>query len=185
MKCRSSQSWIIIIMILVGINHAFAHDFEVAGIYYRKLSSNNKTVEVTYKGENSLIYSNEYTGNVTIPTSVNYAGTTYKVISIGESAFFSCVELKKVTIPNTITSIGKYAFSDCANLSKVQIPKSVAEIGRFAFHDCPGLSTIIIDPQNKIYDSRNNCNAIIETKSNTMIVGCKNTSLPKSVKIKQ
>ena len=58
---------------------AFAHDFEVGGIYYNITDATNKTVAVTYRGDYDYNYSNEYTGSVVIPESVTYDRTTYSV----------------------------------------------------------------------------------------------------------
>ena len=111
-------------------------------------------------------------------TSVTLPGS---VTSIGESAFASCTGLTTVTIPpNSITSIGDEAFSGCIGLTSLTIPSSVISIGEGAF-SCRGLTSIVVENDNLKYDSRNNCNAIIETASNRLIVGCKNTVIPASV----
>ena len=104
----------------------------------------------------------------------------YGVTSIGNHAFDDCSDLTSITIPNSITSIGDYAFSDCG-LTSVTIPNSVTSIGNRAFEDCPNLTSIVVESGNPNYDSRNDCNAIIETASNTLIAGCKNTIIPNSV----
>ncbi len=179
---------------------ALAHDFEVDGIYY---NINGTTATVTYKGTDYSQYSNEYSGSVTIPFTITYNGTTYPVTSIGEWAFFNCevtevflpnsitkIEngafhdcnyLTKVDIPNSITSIGDFTFEDCRQLTSMNIGDSVSIIGDRAFNHCPNLSIITVNSNNPKYDSRNNCNAIIETSSNTLIAGCKNTIIPNSV----
>ena len=157
-----------------------AHDFEVDGICYNITSSSEPyTVAVTYKRtEPNEI---EYTGVVTIPESVTYEGNAYSVISIGSSAFRECSGLTSVTIPNSVTSIGDYAFESCSELTSVTIPNSVTIIGVQAFKDCSGLTSIIVESGNTTYDSRDNCNAIIETASNTLVAGCKNTVISNSV----
>ena len=158
-----------------------AHDFEVNGIYYNITNATNKTVAVTYKGDYSSSYSNEYTGNVVIPESVTYNGNTYSVTSIGESAFQFCSGLTSVVIGNSVTSIGSSAFSGCSGLTSIVIPNSVTSIGNYAFSGCSGLTSIVVAEGNAKYDSRENCNAIIEKETNTLVVGCKNTIIPNSV----
>ena len=92
---------------------ASAHTFEVNGIYYNITSSTDLTVAVTYRGTSTYQYSNEYSGAVTIPSTVSYNGYTYSVTSIGDGAFASCGSLTAITIPEGVTSIGSSAFYDC------------------------------------------------------------------------
>ena len=80
-----------------------------------------------------------------------------------------------------LTSIGDYAFLRCSDLTSISIPSSVTSIGYYAFCYCSGLTTITVEADNPVYDSRNNCNAIIETETNELISGCKNTVIPSSV----
>ena len=82
---------------------ASAHHFEVNGIYYNE--NGKGTVSVTYKGSSYDADANEYTGEVIIPSSVTYSGTTYSVTSIGDKAFGECSGLTSVSIPNSVTSI--------------------------------------------------------------------------------
>ncbi len=85
------------------------------------------------------------------------------------------------TIPNSVTSIGEHAFYGCIGLTSVTIPNSVTSIRDNAFYECSGLTSLSVDAGNTVYDSRNNCNAIIETATNTLIFGSKNTTIPNSV----
>ena len=110
--------------------------------------------------------------SVTIPNSVT---------SIDYEAFRECSSLASVTIPNGVTSIERFAFFDCPNLTSVTIPKSVIFIGRQAFQLCSGLTSIVVEDGNTVYDSRNNCNAIIAKSSNTLILGCQKTKIPNEV----
>ena len=121
-----------------------AHDFEVDGIYYKYLSQSDKTVAVSFKGYNYNSYSYEYSGNVVIPESVTYSGTTYSVTSIGDYAFYGCTGLISIEIPNSVTSIGNNAFRGCTGLTSINIPNSVTSIGYNAFYGCTGLTSINI-----------------------------------------
>ena len=103
------------------------------------------------------------------------------VTSIGESAFWGCSGLTSINIPEGVTSIGESAFRGCSGLTSITIPESVTNIGDYAFEGCWGLTSITVASGNTFYDSRNNCNAIIETSSNTLIAGCQNTIIPNSV----
>ena len=110
--------------------------------------------------------------SITIPNGVT---------SIGRSAFEDCSSLRSITIPNSVTTIGSSAFYKCSSLTSVTIPNSVTSIGSIAFYRCSGLTSIIVEDANSTYDSRENCNAIIETATNTLIAGCQNTIIPNSV----
>ena len=103
------------------------------------------------------------------------------VTNIGEGAFCWCVDLTSFTIPESVTSIGYNAFAQCSSLTSLSIPKSVTSIGYGAFGSCSNLTSISVDKNNAIYDSRDNCNAIIETASNTLIAGCSTSFIPEGV----
>ena len=152
MKQKLLQCLMLIAALSTGIS-ANAYDFEAQNsdgvtIYYNIISSYSKTCKVTYAGDSYSSYSNEYKGSIVIPETVTYNGTTY-----------------------SITSIGKYAFRGCTGLTSVTIGNSVTSIDSWAFLDCTSLTTIKVETGNSKYDSRNNCNAIIETESNTLIAG--------------
>ena len=104
------------------------------------------------------------------------------VISIDNYAFRGCTNLTSVTIGNSVKSLGAYSFQDCTNLSSITIQNSVTSIDYSAFTGCNGLNSLIVEDGNPRYDSRDNCNAIIETSTNTLIIGCNYSFIPNSVK---
>ena len=110
--------------------------------------------------------------NTTIPSNV---------IGIGDYAFAGCSGLTSLTIPSNVTSIGECAFEECSDLTSLTIPASVTSIGKRVFSNCGNLSSIVVDPENAKYDSRDNCNAIIETEKNMVIAACKYTTISSSV----
>lgn len=111
-------------------------------------------------------------------TSVNIPSG---VTSIGGCAFRSCTGLTSVNIPNTVTEIYQEAFEGCTSLASITIPNSVIMISGGAFSSCPELASISVQLGNAVYDSRDNCNAIVESSSNILLHGCKNTIIPNSI----
>ena len=105
------------------------------------------------------------------------------MITIGAGSFWGCSQLSRITIPNSVTTIGSGAFKDCSSLTRIAIPSSVTTISDgYTFDGCSNISTILVESGNSIYDSHNNCNAIIEKSSNKLVVGCKSTIIPSDVK---
>ncbi len=148
------QLLLFLFAIVASVGTMFAEKVQIGDLYYDL--KEDQTAEVTYE----LFWDeNNYKGLTTanIPASVTYEGTTYSVTSI-VGAFYGCSSLTSVTIPNSVTSIGSWAFRNCSSLTSLSV-----EAG------------------NTIYDSRNNCNAIIETATNTLIVGCQNTTISNTV----
>ena len=147
---------LVLMVALIAWGNAWGYDLVAGGIYYNITSETDLTVEVTYRF--SIFGRIFYSGDIVIPSSVTDLGKTYSVTSIGDGAFYDCDGLTSITIPNSVTSIENRAFSGCNSLTN-----------------------IMVENGNTVYDSRENCNAIIETTTNTLIVGCKNTLIPNSV----
>ena len=105
------------------------------------------------------------------------------VYKIGNNAFSGCINLKHITLPQSLETIGCFAFSGCKSLRSFYLPKNVKSIdSERIFAGCDSLSSIIVDKDNKIYDSRQKCNAIIETKSSKVIAGCTTSKLVEGLK---
>ena len=121
-----------------------------------------------------LSYNNELQigcKNSTIPNTVT---------SIAEDAFSRCSGLTSITIPNSVTSIGGWSFW-FTGLRSINIPSSVTYIGTNPFAGCADLTEVTVESGNPVYDSRNNCNAIILTSNNELLTGCQNTVIPDDV----
>ena len=112
--------------------------------------------------------------------TINLTGCN-QLTSIGMHAFRESFALTGIAIPDSVTSIEDYAFYGCMALTSITIPDSVTSIASETFAACASLTSIVVESGNSVYDSRDNCNAIIETSSNTLVVGCKNTIIPSDV----
>ncbi len=142
MKTTILRKLMLIAVLLTG-SHAFAHDFEVNGIYYNIISQNDKTLEVTYRGSSSSEF-NEYTGDIVIPETISYDNNTYSVTSIGMEAFANCSGLTSAIIHRNVTKINTGAFLKCSGLISITISDNVTFIGECAFYKCTGLISVTI-----------------------------------------
>ena len=110
--------------------------------------------------------------SISIPSSVT---------EIPRGLFMGCSSLASFAIPSSITTISNNAFYECSSLAAITIPSSVTSILSNAFYGCTGLMSIEVEAGNTVYDSRDNCNALIETATNTLMTGCRNTIIPNTV----
>ena len=157
------------------------------------ITYNDITYTVTSIGEKAFYQAQEI-DSVTMPNTITSIGEeafswchslksiklSESLTSIADGAFSACESLSSITFPKTLTSIGDKAFYSCFSLSSIIIPRSVTNIAGGAFMFSP-ITSIVVDKDNPIYDSRNNCNAIIETKTNKLIMGCATTIIPNNV----
>ena len=112
-------------------------------------------------------------------TSINIPDSVTKIEAW---AFYHCTSLTSINIPDSVTKIESVAFKS-SGLTSITIPDSVTNISSDAFSECNNLTSIVVDQSNSIYDSRNNCNAIIITNRNALMLGTKSTSIPDSVTV--
>lgn len=112
------------------------YDFEVNGIYYKITGEN--TVSVTENGSET----NEYSGDIVIPTTVTNNSVTYMVTAIGNNAFMNCYDLTSVSIGDYVTEIGSKAFMSCTGLTEVVLGDYVISLDDMAFYDCTNLATV-------------------------------------------
>ena len=196
-----------LLMSIIGVN-TYAYDIAVANndgatIYYNYIND-GKELEVVSNYDDPYGFEiSDYAGDLVIPESVTYGGKTLEVTSIGTAAFYRNDKLKSVSIPNTVNRICLDAFNYCPNLvsanipesvtfigsgnfqscalTSVTIPKSVTNIERGCFWSCTDLTSITVEEGNPNYDSRENCNALINSSTNELMVGCMNSFIPNSV----
>ncbi len=114
-----------------------AQHFEINGIKYSILSPYSMTCEVISKTD-------KYSGDIIIPSSVEYENNVYTVTSIGGDAFRDCTTLTSVVIPEGVVSIGNSAFYECTALTSVVIPEGLTSIGSHAFNNCSDLTSVVI-----------------------------------------
>ena len=194
---------IIIFAVLLATTSMMAQDtLHIGDLYYEMIPD-----EAGYYSLKVVYHKNcnyHKLKSLTIPKAITHQGMTLPVTGIGNGAFWGCKSLRSivipnsvkaiedwafwgchsltsVSIPNSVITIGQNTFADCMSLSSITIPKSVISIGDRAFVFCKSLTSIRVDTDNTHYDSRNNCNAIIKTSTNTLILGCKKTIIPESV----
>ena len=167
-------------------NSAFAECLNLGAI---RLPNNLKVIE------ESAFYRNRLVTEVVIPNTTTY---------IGDNAFYYCGMLRNLTLGNSVVVIGKDAFKGCSTLFHIVIPDNVQSIKYDAFGECTGTLTITIgsgvrfmqkpgfsacnnataltvDSENQVFDSRENCNAIIETATNTLLYGIKISTIPADI----
>ena len=126
----------LIIIVIFSISMANAEEVEIDGINYKLIKKINEA-EVIKK-------ENKYKGEIVIPSYIEFEGVNYKVTSIGDEAFHTCMSLTSVSIPNSINKIGEWAFYSCINLKSIDIPNSVITIGGTAFALCSKIRSVII-----------------------------------------
>jgi hypothetical protein len=153
--------------------HAFLFCRHIESIYVdpknNNFDSRNNCNAIIETNANTLVIG---CASTIIPDSVTH---------IGNGAFACQRSLSSIQIPKSVVHIGNAAFFECYALSDIYIPESVTYIGYNAFTGCYNVRSILVDKNNKHYDSRNDCNAIIDTNNNLLIRGCDSTVIPESI----
>jgi hypothetical protein len=156
-------------------------EVEFDNLIYRLLSHNQLAMIVGPSVEPETIV---------IPSEITYEGVQYRVTMDTKAIFEDCKSLKSVTILDGVTSIADWAFHGCESLESITIPASVTSIGKRPFEmrfslgeltEPSKLASIVVAEGNTVYDSRENCNALIHTATNTLLYGCQNTIIPNGV----
>ena len=137
---------ILTVALMMLCQSAFAYDYYVNGVYYRKVT---QQLPGGGCGETYLIvvnndYANSYSGDVLIPETETVNGEIYRVRYIGSEAFLGCVNLTSVTLSSNIVNIGYRSFAECPLLEVIDLPEGMFQINSNAFSSCPNLDYIYI-----------------------------------------
>lgn len=103
------------------------------------------------------------------------------ITEIGRRTFQNCTQIQTVTLPESLTTLEEGTFLGCSGLKKITIPKNCETIGNHAFYYCSGLEEISVADGNPVFDSRGDCKALIDSQSNTLLLGGKNSVVPDGV----
>ena len=154
--------------------------------YANRIIKANHTI-IYESSDNSVIIPNsnaDFGADIETNTCTNSTGYMIfngPVTSIGDNGFNSETNLVSIIIPDSVTNIGSQAFYSCTNLKNIEIGAGVSNLGTKWFLGCTSLESIVVSEDNTVFDSRDNCNAVIETSTNKLKVGCKNTIIPNTV----
>ena len=148
--------------------------FEVDGVKYVPVSPSERTCDAI-----DGVYG-ETEKDVTIPSKVTYKGITMTVRNVQPYFCHGNKTIEHLQLED-VTGIGEQAFADCSSLQSVVIPSTVKTIGNNLLTNCGNLTSIVVSEGNTAYDSREGCNAIINSSTNELIEGCNNTMIPNTV----
>lgn len=154
-----------------------ANSPEGVEITFKVISEADKTCQVGTGEYSDATISKSYAGPLTIPATAN----GYKVTTIASWSFYYYPNLTGITISEGVEQLMSNSIEQCGNITDFVIPTSVTSLSSSFGGVGAGLKSISVAEGNAIYDSRENCNAIIETSTNTLVCGCNTTTLPSSI----
>lgn len=149
---------------------------------FRYAVDNDSVVRVVGLSGDSLHTPEFADSTMVIPGTVVHDARTYQVQSIGRHAFEAVGNIKHLVIGEGVEFVND-AFVGCGKLESVRLSSTVNAVDESAFDYCPNLRSIVVDEGNEWYDSRNGCNAVIESESGTLVLGCYKTVIPEGVTI--
>lgn len=185
---RTILSVILLLMSVVGVGaQEYIYSYSTSDNEQLSLFASLGTVKshtftdgvwtVEYSSILPMIHQKRFEGYTTLTSITIPEGVT----RIGDEAFKDCSQLEDIILPSSLTTIGNYAFQGCSSIDSIAIPVMVNTIGSYAFSSCDNLVDITVHPDNSTFDSRDNCNAIIETATKTLVLGRKASTIPSTV----
>ena len=158
------------------------------------LGCKNSVIPETVESIGRWAFSETEISKIYVPSSVNVIECgafckcrRLKTVTLSEGlefisawAFQGC-PIQEINLPESLIELSNEVFIGCNKLERLYIPKNVEAVDVYLTSGCASLSEIVVDPENKYYDSRERCNAIIETATNTLMAGCASTLIPDGV----
>lgn len=198
--------YIVCLMALVCacVGSMWAYDLKSNRLYYNIVDAHARTIALTCQHPyHAKVYSRMR--SMRVPATVTYRDTTYTVVGIDSLALHDCPNLERIYLPEGLVYIDSAAMADCLSLDSVILPSTLRRIGPQAFYHCTtlreihipaGVDTIgaqafalgrmlrriSVDEANTHYDSRDNCQGICHTPTNTLIATGRRTSIPAGVR---
>lgn len=171
----------LLLTIVLSSHLLYGIDFVADGLAY-KINPDGESVTVTYHTHDEYSQYNYYSlTTVSIPDTIIKYDNRYIVTGIDDETFQDCILLTSVSFPASLKKIGDNAFRGCTSLENLNLPPSLNYLSPTAFNRCSSLKSITVDDNNTMYDSREGCNAVIETTTNKLILGCLSTVIPAGV----
>ncbi len=178
----------LVVLCAAKVASAETINFVVDGICYQINTTNAHIATIVPGSYAGIDYASTLSGDLVIPSEVVNNGITYSVHSVNQSAFANCNNITSISLPNSLQILWYGAFKNCTSLTSLTIPASVTQIhgdgvnGLYGpTYGCDNLTTLVVEEGNPKYDSRDNCNAIIETATNKLLYACKGTTVPATV----
>lgn len=161
------------------LNYEYKNELEGYIVY------SNNPLSVRIENQETIDFSSSFAKEIAAYTfyrceNTQEFGLPISLRYIDAYAFAECKSLQSINFPADLEKIDSCAFR-CSGLTSITLPSKVNYVGTGAFAGCP-LETITISLENQYFDTRENINAIIYTKTNELVAGCKNTVIPDSVK---
>lgn len=149
-------------------------------LYYYQTNSHEATL-VSQNGGYTNSYDN-LTGRVVVPSKVLFGRDSLTVTQVSIWTFAGCSGLTSVVFPPTLSVMSRSCLFNCQALRSVYIGAETDSIEEHAIDCCYNLDSIIVDTANTHYHSRDNCNAVIRTADSTLLLGCRRTVIPSTVR---
>lgn len=171
---------ILFFILFYGISLACYSDNSIVVGLFRLTPCPDRPSSYSISMNKDAVLDNSYE-TLRIPSKIQDKGKTYQIDKITAKGFMNCCFIKKLVIDEGIKAIGKFAFYGCSNLHSVCFPSTMSSLAECIFYNCPELKSIDVNKANPVFDSREQCNAVIRTSDGAIELGCAGTTFPQSI----